>query len=171
LFPLFAEAVMSHAFYSEIHLHITWHTKANRPTLTPEVEKEAHAAIRRKATSHRGVVVHAVDGTEDHVHVAVSIPPNVTISEFIGQLKGYSSHAINQAFADRLDRFEWQVGYGVVSFGTRNLKWVVAYVNRQKEHHAKKTTFARLEQTQEKGDEPALEQTQEGDEGEPATPA
>lgn len=40
---------------------------------------------------------------------------------------------------------EWQHGYGVVSFGTRDLKWVVDYVTNQKEHHAKGNVFERLE--------------------------
>ena len=33
----------------------------------------------------------------------------------------------------------------MVSFGTRDLPWVINYVKNQKEHHAKKTTKARLE--------------------------
>jgi putative transposase len=40
---------------------------------------------------------------------------------------------------------EWQTGYGVVSFGTKDLKWVIEYVRNQKEHHAKGTTVDRLE--------------------------
>lgn len=137
---------MSHTFYSEINLHLTWHVKHNRPALTPELEKVAHDAIRLKALSFRGVVVHAVNGTEDHIHLAVSIPPTVLISEFVGQVKGYSSHAINEAVAGQGERFAWQTGYGVVSFGTGDLQWVVQYIEKQKEHHAKNKTFDRLEQ-------------------------
>jgi len=40
---------------------------------------------------------------------------------------------------------EWQRGYGVVSFGKRNLEWVLDYVNRQREHHASGRVKARLE--------------------------
>ena len=137
---------MSNSFYSEINLHLTWHTKHNRPTLTPEPEKVAHDAIRRKALSFRGVIVHALGGTEDHVHLAVSIPPTLLISEFVGQVKGYASHALNQSLTGQAERFAWQTGYGVVSFGTRDLEWVVRYVESQKEHHATNKTFARLEQ-------------------------
>ena len=41
----------------------------------------------------------------------------------------------------------WQAGYGIVSFGTRDLPWVVAYVRNQKKHHADGTTHDRLERT------------------------
>ena len=136
---------MSHRFYSEINLHLTWHTKDNRPALSPEIEKTALHAIRRKAESYRGVIVHAVNGTEDHVHAAVSIPPTVLISEFVGQLKGYSSHEINQAFAGKAEHFDWQPGYGVVCFGTQHLPWVIRYIENQKQHHARKTIHERLE--------------------------
>ena len=139
---------MSHAYYAEINLHITWHTKDNRPLLTPEVEKVAHEAITHQALAYRGTILRAVGGTEDHVHLAVSIPPTVLISEFIGRLKGYSSHTINEVVG-QTDKFAWQTGYGVVTFGTRVLEWVVRYVLNQKAHHANGKTFTRLEQVAE----------------------
>jgi len=40
---------------------------------------------------------------------------------------------------------EWQNGYGIVSFGTKDLKWVVRYVLNQKEHHKTGKVFKRLE--------------------------
>jgi putative transposase len=138
---------MSH-FYSEIRLHLTWHTKDDRHLLTPEVEKVAHEALRCKALSFRGVLVHAVGGTEDLVHAALSIPPTVLVSELIGQMKGYSSHEVNQGFGGGAERFAWQSSYGVVSFGTRDLPWVVRYVENQKQHHARRTTFERLERVE-----------------------
>ena len=40
---------------------------------------------------------------------------------------------------------DWQTGYGVVSFGTKDLEWVVTYIRKQKEHHQKGTAVERLE--------------------------
>jgi len=40
---------------------------------------------------------------------------------------------------------EWQSGYGIVCFGTKDLKWVVNYVLNQKEHHKKGKIYDRLE--------------------------
>jgi putative transposase len=136
---------MSGNTYSELNLHIVWHTKNSMPLLTPEIETTAHAAIRSRILETPGVFFHEIGGTENHVHVAVSIPPTLTISTFIGELKGGSSHTINQTFANREGRFAWQVGYGVVSFGTADLKWVKGYIQRQKEHHANNKTHDRLE--------------------------
>jgi hypothetical protein len=62
-------------------------------------------------------------------------------------VKGTSSHFINNHVANR-KILEWQAKYGVVSFGTRDLPWVVEYVSGQREHHASGKTHARLERTE-----------------------
>jgi putative transposase len=77
--------------------------------------------------------------------VAVTVPPTLMPSEWIGQLKGGSSHDVNQAVGKRQKVLQWQVGYGVVSFGTKDLPWVVDYIRDQRDHHAKRTAQDRLE--------------------------
>ena len=133
-FSHFSEEPVSRNDYAEINLHITWHTKASSPLLVPAVEAEAHHALRGKCINTAGVFIHAVGGIETHVHLCVSIQPTITPSEFIGQLKGSSSHAVNQKFGSKV--LEWQTGYGVVSFGTADLEWVKAYVLNQRARHA-----------------------------------
>ena len=136
---------MSRRYYSEINLHITWHTKDSAASLTPELETIAHRDVRQRVFDTPGVIFHEIGGTETHVHLAVSIPPTLTISDWIGQLKGGSPHAVNGHVSGRAERFAWQEGYGVVSFATRNLPGIVAYVQNQKEHHARQTTREALE--------------------------
>jgi putative transposase len=63
----------------------------------------------------------------------------------IGQLKGASAHEVNQQLGLRDKTLQWQTGYGVVSFGTRDLEWVKEYVRNQRRHHADGKTFDRLE--------------------------
>ncbi len=46
---------------------------------------------------------------------------------------------------EHFKNLEWQNGYGIVSFGTKDLKWVVRYVLNQKEHHKTGKVFKRLE--------------------------
>jgi len=132
--------------YSEINLHLTWHTKHDAPVLVDTVENRAHRYLRHRALQTPGVIVHEVGGTEDHVHLAVSIPPTVVIGNWIGELKGASSHHINHVICNR-KVLGWQDGYGVVSFGTKDLAWVVSYVRNQKKHHAEGQIFGRLERT------------------------
>jgi putative transposase len=93
------ESVMSRNYYSEIHLHIVWHTKESSPLLVPHVEAETHQYLRGRLINMPGVFVHQVGGTETHVHLAVTVPPTLLISDLIGQLKGASSHEVNRRLA------------------------------------------------------------------------
>ena len=136
---------MSRNYYSEINLHLVWHTKASLPLLTPERESAVHRYLRQRLINTAGVYVHEIGGTTNHVHVAVTIPPTVLISDLVGQLKGSSSHELNHSNPTRDKLLEWQAGYGVVSFGTRDVAWVVEYIRNQKEHHARGTVPDRLE--------------------------
>ena len=136
---------MSRNFYSEINLHIVWHTKNSSPLLTPTVEPIAHRCLKNRIVKTPGVFIHEIGGTETHVHVAVTVPPTLMPSEWIGQLKGGSSHDVNQAVGKRQKVLQWQVGYGVLSFGTKDLPWVVDYIRDQRDHHAKRTAQDRLE--------------------------
>jgi len=136
---------MSRNYYSEINLHVVWHTKNSLPLLTPEIEALAYRLLKNRIIKTPGAFFHEIGGIETHVHIAVTIPPTLLISDFIGQLKGGSSHDVNQALGNRQKELQWQAGYGVVSFGTRDLPWVVDYVRNQREHHARGSIHERLE--------------------------
>jgi putative transposase len=136
--------------YPEFNLHIVWHVKNSATVLVDEVENRCHHYLEHRALQSPGVFVHAVGGTENHVHMAVSVPPTLLISEWIGQLKGSSSHQINHEICNR-KVLEWQDGYGVVSFGTKDLPWVINYIKNQKQHHARGGVFERLERIDQPG--------------------
>jgi putative transposase len=136
---------MSRNYYSEINLHLVWHAKNSLPLLTPEIESLAHRYLKKRIVEIPGAFVHEIGGIETHVHLVVTVPPTLLISDFVGQLKGGSSHDVNQALGRRQKELQWQSGYGVVSFGTRDLPWVIEYVRNQREHHARGTVHERLE--------------------------
>jgi len=132
----------SHVFH-EIYLHFNWHVKHDQPTLRDEIERAVHQLLEERCRKLKGVFLHGVGGTETHIHMAINIEPSVTISELVKNLKGGSAHDLNERV--RQKTLEWQRGYGVVSFGRRNLPWVLDYIAHQKEHHAAGRVFDRLE--------------------------
>jgi putative transposase len=143
--PSSPEGRMGRNYYSEINLHLTWHAKNDLPLLTPQVEPLVHRYVKQRIINAPGAFVHEIGGTETHVHVAVSVPPTLLVSEFVGQLKGASSHDVNEQLGLRGKVLEWQAGYGVVSFGTGDLDWVKEYIRNQREHHAHGKVYERLE--------------------------
>lgn len=134
---------MSRKIYSEINLHIVWQTKLKTPLITAEIETTLFDFLKQQIAATPEVVLHGIGGTENHVHLAVSIPPTLNIAEWIGLLKTGSATHINTA-ANR-KALDWQAGGGVVGFGTKDVKWVIKYVENQKELHSKGKTFDRLE--------------------------
>lgn len=130
--------------YWELYLHLVWRTKNSEPLLTPQVEPLAHKFLIHRALQTPEAIVHAVGGIEDHIHMAVSLPPTAQIADFIGDLKGSSSHHINHGPCGR-DALAWQTGYGVVSFGKGDLPWVIDYIRNQREHHRSGRVIERLE--------------------------
>jgi len=131
--------------YSEINLHVVWHTKGSRHLIKLAFEKRGYEHIRRRARSVDGVFIHGIGGTTNHIHLVAAVPPTLLVSRWIGQVKGGSSHDINEQVPAMGGVFEWQTGYGVVSFGAKDLPWVVAYVRDQKRHHQQDTWQDRLE--------------------------
>ena len=136
---------MSRNYYSEINLHIVWHTRESLPLLVPHVEAETHHYLKGRLFNTPHVYCHEIGGTDNHVHLVGRVAPTVLISDLIGKLKGSSSHEMNQKFGELRKVLEWQSGYGVVSFGTKDLDWVRRYVRTQQEHHARGKVFDRLE--------------------------
>ena len=140
--PPLAEPPVSRNYDSEINLHLTWHTKESAPLL-PKVATIVHPYLRGRCINTPGVYIHEIGGIETHVHLAISIAPTILIRKFVGQWKSASAHEANQKLSYKA--MEWQTGYGVVSFGTRDLPWVVEYIRTQRERHAHGRIEDRLE--------------------------
>ncbi len=132
----------SHVF-SEIFIHLNWHTKADRPLLKGDLEAAVHEFLRERIDATKGVWLHAIGGTLTHVHLAIRIEPFVCISDLVGDIKGACSREMNKRC--RRKALEWQRGFGAVSFGHKQLDWVKRYVQDQKQHHQQKEVFDKLE--------------------------
>ncbi|NLD71320.1 MAG: IS200/IS605 family transposase [Chloroflexi bacterium] len=142
--------------YWRLFYHLVWATKGREALITTEsLERTLIAGVRDKA-SEMGAIVHAVGCADDHVHLVVSVPPSVGLAAFVGQVKGASSHLVNHTLP-LPQRFGWQAEYGVVSFGEKQLPWVVDYVENQRRHHADRSTYASLERYEPLAEEPGGE--------------
>ena len=86
-----------------------------------------------------------MNGTENHIHVATNIPPTLTISNWIGELKGSSSHPISHLGSFRNPRLAWQQRDGVVSVSRKDLPFVIEYIRNQKEWHRTGRLIEKLE--------------------------
>ena len=133
--------------YWRLHYHLIWATFERQPTLTPECEKMFYGVLYKKA-EELGVKIHAAGNDVDHVHVAASIPPKLSVADCVKNFKGASSFAINH-MPESDGQFKWQEGYGALSIGERSLEIVKEYAARQKEHHRQEQTIGIYERMEE----------------------
>jgi len=130
--------------YWEMYFHLVWHTKGSLPLIKPNVEPLLHKYLIHRVLETPEAIVHAVGGIEDHIHMAVSLPPTIEPANWVGDIKGASSHHINHGPCGA-GASAWQTGYGIVTFGAGDLEWVVGYIRNQREHHAAGKAVDRLE--------------------------
>ena len=128
--------------YWRLHYHLVWATYHREPLLEEQAQQLISAVAQTKAGTLR-IVVHAIGFMPDHVHLAVSIPPALSVADCVRHFKGASSRRINGDFR----AFAWQAEYGAISVGERSLPRVIDYVLRQAEHHSSGSTIAALERT------------------------
>lgn len=128
---------------SRILLHIVFSTKQRLPFIPDNLKESLHSYIGG-ICQNQGCVVHRVGGTQDHVHIACSLSRTITISKLIQEIKTGSSKWIKTQAAH--NDFAWQNGYGVFSIGQNDLSKVIDYIDRQEEHHHRKTFQDELRQ-------------------------
>jgi putative transposase len=114
------------------------------PLITPTLERFMFEYIFEKAKTIQ-TNIYAINGTQDHIHIAASIAPKWSIADWVKQIKGASSYEVNRTFPNLETKFQWQDSYGVLSFGTKDMEFVLAYVHNQKDHHAENTLYTYLE--------------------------
>jgi putative transposase len=131
---------------------LVWTTKNREPLIRQDIEGPLHAALVSKA-AELGCYVHAINGTTDHVHLVISIPPKHSVAWVVKNLKGNSSHLANHALPAGTHPFAWQRGYGYLSLGESQCDRAIAYVNNQKQHHSDATTTTWLEKVTDGEDE------------------
>ena len=132
----------NHMSYWRLYYHVVWSTKDRQPLIEPAWEKDLYGYLWGKATA-LDCIPHAINGMADHLHVVISIPPRLAIATIVGQLKGASSHRINEQHLG--GRFAWQGEYSVFSISESALEKVTGYVIGQKQHHIERTLIDTLE--------------------------
>ena len=90
--------------------------------------------ILRKLCEFKGVEIIEANACKDHIHMLVSIPPKISISSFMGYLKGKSSLMIFDKHANLKykygNRHFWCRGYYVDTV-RRNKERIAKYIREQ----------------------------------------
>ncbi len=121
---------------SQVIIHIIFSTKERTPYLRDNnIRKQTHAYIA-SIIRNMGGNAFLVGGTEDHIHIAASLPRTISQSDFLKDIKKDSSKWIK---TQGINDFSWQKGYGDFSISYSHLESLLKYINNQMEHHKKRS--------------------------------
>jgi putative transposase len=116
--------------------HIVFTPKYRRKIIYNQY-KESIRDILKQLCSYKGVEIIEGQLMVDHVHMLVSIPPKVSVSSFMGYLKGKSALMIFDKHANLKYKFGnrhfWAEGYYVSTVGL-NEATIKKYIQEQEKH-------------------------------------
>ena len=118
----------------DLKYHIVWITKYRKPILRGEIGKRVRELIRQTCAS---LDVYIVKGhvSKDHVHLLVSVPPKMAVSELVKRLKGRSSRRMLEEFGELRKvywgRHLWARGYFAASTGNVTDEIIAEYIEKQ----------------------------------------
>ena len=114
-------------------VHVIFSTKERRNLITPEIEPEMHAYLGGICRNLESPAL-AIGGTENHVHLLISLSKNLALSDLMMALKKDFSKWVKTK-GDTFRDFYWQNGYGAFSIGESQVLAVREYIHGQKERH------------------------------------
>ena len=113
--------------------HIIFAPKYRRQVIYGKIKMDIGKIIRTLC-EQKGVEIIEAEACPDHIHMLVSIPPKISVSSFMGYLKGKSSLMIFDRHANLKykygNRHFWCKGYYVDTVG-KNKKAIAEYIRKQ----------------------------------------
>ena len=125
--------------FTQLYLHAVWATWDRLPLITPDIQKNIYSAIIKHCQELRCTMI-AVGGVEDHIHLLTGLPPSLSVSNFIKNIKGSSSHLVTHDIKPG-EFFKWQGSYGAFSVSHDAIDQVASYIRNQAIHHQQKSTI------------------------------
>ena len=123
----------AHSVY-DLKYHIVWITKYRKAVLHGQVALRLRELVRQTCAT---LDVYIVSGhvSKDHVHLLLSVPPQVAVSDLVQRLKGRSSRLLLDEFNELRRQFWgrhlWARGYFAASTGNVTDEIIKQYIESQ----------------------------------------
>ena len=123
----------SHTVY-ELQYHFVFITKYRKPVLKGDIARRTRELIREICASEDVVIVKG-NVSPDHVHLMLSMPPQVSPSRIMQAVKGKSSHHLMREYRsvqrEFWGRHLWARGYFVCTTGNVTDEVIKQYIEQQ----------------------------------------
>ena len=122
---------------ANVLIHLVFSTKGRVGLIRPEIRDDLWRYLAAICNA-QGCPAHQAGGTDDHVHIALSLSRTTSVSKLAEQVKKSSSKWIKTK-GKPYAAFSWQAGYGAFSIGQSQLGAVKRYIDAQEEHHKRRS--------------------------------
>ncbi|MCL4483152.1 MAG: IS200/IS605 family transposase [Bacteroidetes bacterium] len=123
--------------YSQIYIQVVFAVQNRNAFLKPVWEEELYKYITG-IIQNKGQKMLSINGTHNHIHFFIGMQPTCCLSDLVREIKKSSNTFIKEKEM-RPYNFKWQEGFGAFSYGHSQLTDVIQYIERQKEHHQKRS--------------------------------
>ncbi|MFW9902677.1 MAG: IS200/IS605 family transposase [Candidatus Thorarchaeota archaeon] len=123
--------------FIKIWIHLIWSTKDREKLIHKDIKYRLYDHIKTNSKS-KNIYIDHINGTDNHVHLLISLKGEQSISQVAFLLKGESSHWINVNKLTRT-KFEWQNEFIALSVSESSLPKVREYIRNQEIHHKNKS--------------------------------
>ena len=123
--------------YINILIHTVFSTKNRESWLSSSLRERLYPYMCGIAREN-GLKVLCIGGTDNHIHILLSLDSTTSIAKAMQLIKGGSSKWVHETFPE-LRLFSWQEGYGAFSIGISNVDETKKYIENQEKHHKKES--------------------------------
>ncbi|MCX6233605.1 MAG: IS200/IS605 family transposase [Bacteroidetes bacterium] len=122
--------------YTSCYIHCVFTPQGRKPILTYDIRESTFHYIGGIANNYSMRLL-AAGGLSDHVHLLISLSPEVSISKALQIIKSNSSRWIRQNYPS-MKNFRWQEGFGAFSVGVSQIDRTRKYLKNQETHHRRR---------------------------------
>jgi len=123
--------------YSQIYIQTVFAVQNRNALILPSWEEELYKYITG-IVRNKGQKMLAINGTSNHIHFFIGMKPSCCLSDLVREVKKSSNTFIKEKKFTPYT-FQWQEGFGAFSYSHSQLTDVIQYIEKQKEHHKKRT--------------------------------
>lgn len=130
----------SHTVF-DLKYHLVWTTKYRKPILVGNIGKRVRDLIREICATHSITIIRG-HVSKEHIHIFVSMPPQISVSKIAQYIKGKTARKILQEHPELNRRFWgkhfWSRGYFATTSGAITDEMIMHYIEHQDDDEDKR---------------------------------
>jgi putative transposase len=130
----------SHTVF-DLKYHVVWTTKYRRPILEGRLGSRLRELIREICLTNQIQIIRG-HISKDHIHIFISMPPQISVSKITQYIKGKTSRKLLQEYPALNKQFwgqhMWSRGYFATTSGAITDEMIMDYIKNQDEDSSKR---------------------------------